>query len=88
MSGLNPWDFGVDKHSTPERVCIIASGRATIVPMIGAPDVLLYRGVIYYRSPLYLSGFDTTRFFYTELAPTLVEKRAAEGAFRNDEEEQ
>lgn len=87
MSLLSPWDFGAAANPSPERVCIIAYERAIIVPMVGAPDVLPYHGILYFRSTLLLSGFREARYLYTEGAPTLSERRAAERAFRDDEEE-
>lgn len=87
MSGRSPWDYGADLDPSPERVCIIARERAIIVPMVGAPDVLPYHGVLYFRSTLYLSGLEGMRYLFTENTPTLSEKRAAEEAFRDDEEE-
>lgn len=71
----------------PERVCIVADESAVIVPMIGAPEVLPYHGALYFRSTLFMSGFRTSRHIYTEDAPSLHEKRAAERAFRDDEEQ-
>src|SRR5664279_1054109 len=55
--------------------------------MIGAPEVLPYHGALYVRSTLFMSGFRTSRYIYTEDAPSLHEKRAAERAFRDDEEQ-
>jgi hypothetical protein len=86
MSVLSPWDFGADANPLPARVCIIVSDRAIIVPMVGAPEVLPYHGILYFRSALFLSGFRAARYLYTAGTPTLCEKRAAESAFRNDEE--
>ncbi len=88
VSLLSPWDLGADVNPSPQRVCIIVSDRAFIVPMVGAPDMLPYHGMLYFRSTLFLSGFREARYLYTEGAPTLCEKRAAESAFRDDEEEQ
>lgn len=88
VTGFSPWDYGADNDPLPARVCVAGGGRTTIVPMIGAPEVLLFQGVLYFRTTLYLSGFSAPRFVYTEVAPTLSERRAAEAAFREDEEEQ
>lgn len=88
VTGFSPWDYGADSDPSPARVCVAGGGRTTIVPMIGAPDVLLFHGLLYFRTTLFLSGYSDPRFVYTEVAPTLSERRAAEAAFREDDEEQ
>ena len=87
MSTWSPWDYEADTDPSPERVCIVARARAIIVPMIGAPDILVYHGALYFRTILFLSGVNGARYLFTASDPTLSEKRAAEEALRDDEEE-